>query len=62
MTKCINANPQVSGRAVTRIPNSRLFVIEPKINKQQPSAVFEAKYDDKFDSRAYYFDFQASGV
>ncbi len=61
MTKCINANTQVSGRCVTRIPNSRLFTIDPKINTQVPSAVFEAMYEDRFDERAYYFDINSSG-
>lgn len=62
MTTCNSGNPQVSGRAVTRIPNSQLFTVEPKINKQQPSAVFETTYDNRFDNRAYYFDLAASGV
>lgn len=55
-TTCISGNPQTSGQALTRVPNSRNFTIAPKINKQCPSARLDAKYDNRFNHRAYYQD------
>jgi hypothetical protein len=44
----------VSGRAVTRMPNTRLFKIEPKINTQMGSGLLNSKYDTRFDNPTYY--------
>lgn len=59
-TKCISANPERSGQAVTRMPNTQTFVVLPKINNQCPSARLDAKYDNRFNHRAYYSDIDAT--
>lgn len=52
--KCIAANSQISGRSVTKMPNTVLFKTEPKINRQMTSAQLETKYTGKFDDPTYY--------
>ncbi len=53
-TTCKSGEPQISGRVVTRTPNSPIYTRDPKINEQAPSAVQETKWTDRFDDKTYY--------
>lgn len=61
-TKCISGNPErFGGRAVTRIPGSRLFTHNPFGDQQYTVTALETKLTNRFDERAYYYDLNASG-
>ncbi len=58
-TKCYPNENQVSGRAITRMPNTRIFRVTPTITSQYTSDQLDSKYNDRLDHRAYYYDIAA---
>jgi hypothetical protein len=52
--KCVSANNIVSGRAITRMPGTALFKVEPKIDKSMTTTVMENTWTNRFDDRNYY--------
>ena len=53
-TTCISANSITSGRAITRMPGTALFTVDPKINKQMTPTQLDTKLDNRFDDVRYY--------
>lgn len=57
VTKCIAANPQISGRVVIRsyLHPTAVQVVEPMNNQQADSGVLDARYTNRFDDVGYYY-------
>ncbi len=46
--------PSTSGRAVSKMPGTQVFSIEPKINQQTTASGLENAYTSRFDHLGYY--------